>query len=303
MDTAVHTDVPHPASEGRTDPTVRRYYEQNTRLFLSLGRQDSTRTIHRAIWAPGVSDRQAALSYVDQLIYTRLLELAVSHPGKPVRAADLGCGVGGSLFYLASRMPAPFWGLGLTISPSQARLAQRHAVEISLQRRCAFIEADFLRLPLGGGLQATFSIEAFAHTSDPQGYLREAARLLDDGGRLILCDDFLTGKAEAGNFWLRAFRAGWHVPGLRSVGQVKELGRAYGLELSEELDLTPYLRLSRVPGGLAKAVVGASTKVKNLYWQSLRGGMALQECLKRGLVSYRFLVFEKKVKTRLDGES
>ncbi|MGW8251150.1 MAG: SAM-dependent methyltransferase, partial [Anaerolineales bacterium] len=248
----------NPAPEDRASPAVRRYYEQNTRFFLSFGRPGGTRTIHRAVWGPGVSDRKAALSYTNRLIYTYLLELTERQPEMPIRAADLGCGVGGSLFYLASRMPQPFWGLGLTISPSQARLAQRHAAQLNLQSRCAFIEADFQRPPLVSGWQAIFSIEAFAHAPNPQGYLQEAARMLVDGGRLMLCDDFLAGTGKEENFWLRAFRTGWQVPGLRTVEQVKVMGQACGLELSREQDLTPYLRLSPVPGWLARWLVGAS---------------------------------------------
>jgi tocopherol O-methyltransferase len=272
--------------------SVRQYYEQNTRLFLSHGRQSSTRTIHRAVWAPGVSDHQGALNYTNQLIFTHLLELAEDNPGKTIRAADLGCGVGGSLFYLSSRMPASFWGLGLTISPSQAKLARRHADKLNLQQRCAFIEADFQRLPLAGGLEAAFSIEAFAHAPDPKGFLREASRLLGSQGRLMLCDDFQTGQGEEDNFWLQAFRSGWRVPGLRSAEQVEEMARGSGLVLKKELDLTPYLRLSAVPSWMARRIVGAGARLKHLYWQSISGGTALQQCLKRGLLSYRFLVFD-----------
>ena len=34
--------------------SIRRYYEQNTRLFLSLGSSPRAYTIHRAVWMEGL---------------------------------------------------------------------------------------------------------------------------------------------------------------------------------------------------------------------------------------------------------
>ncbi len=274
--------------------TVRQYYEQNTGWFLSFGRQRDTRTIHRAVWAEGVSRTDEALNYTNRLILDHLLELAEAIPGETLRAADLGCGVGGSLFFLARRIPAPFQGVGLTISPQQARLARIHAAQINLQERLAFVEADFQHLPLAGGLEAAFSIEAFAHSPDPADYLRGAAFLLRRGGRLILCDDFRSNDGDDGDGWLRAFRQGWQVPGLSRPDRVEELAESFGLELRLSTDLTPYLRLSALPSWLARAITRSGAVIRHPYWQSITGGVALQQCLKLGLVRYRFMVFERR---------
>ena len=279
------------ASDSRV--AIRQYYEQNTGRFLSFGRQRRTRTIHRAVWAEGVSRTDEALNHTNLLIHQQLAELAQANPSWAIRTADLGCGVGGSLFYLARCMPVPFWGVGLTISPQQAQMAQQHAAQLGLQERCAFIEADFQHPPLVSDLESAFSIEAFAHSPDQAEYLRAAARLLRSGGRLILCDDFLTDYGDEDNDWLRAFRSGWQVSGLSTTERVSETAVSLGLDLRLDTDLTPYLRLSAIPELLAIAIVGSGKVIKHPYWQSISGGIALQQCLKQGLVSYRFLVFEK----------
>lgn len=273
--------------------SIRQYYEHNTHLFLLGGRQGGSRAIHRAVWAPGVGGKQAALNYTNQLILNHLLELAEANTGETLRAADLGCGVGGSLFYLSSRMPSSFWGVGLTISPSQAQLAQRYAAQLGLVKRCAFIEADFQHPPLAGRLDTAFSIEAFAHSLDPAGYLREASRLLRSGGRLILCDDFRSNQGKEDDDWLLAFRSGWQVPALTTSDRITETAESYGLGLRLDIDLTPYLRISTAPVWLARAIARSGSVIKHPYWQSITGGVALQQCLKRRLVSYRFLVFDK----------
>jgi SAM-dependent methyltransferase len=272
---------------------VQDYYERNTALFLSHGRQGRTRTIHRALWAPGVADRETALNYSNELVRQALVELTYRSGAAGLRAADLGCGVGGSLCYLARRPPGDFWGIGLTISPTQARLATSYARKQRLEGRCAFIEADYLHLPLAPGFDAAFSIEAFAHALDPQRYFVEARRLLRTGGLLLLCDDFRGEQAEVSNFWLDAFQRGWQVASILSVSQVIDLAQGCGLRLVEQRDLKPHLKLSWLPPWLARRLVYAGLGQSHPYWQSVAGGMALQQALKTGIVTYRFIVFEK----------
>jgi SAM-dependent methyltransferase len=273
---------------------VQNYYEQNTRLFLTYGRQGRTRTIHRAVWAPGVADRETALNYSNELVRQTLVELAARDGLAGLRVADLGCGVGGSLCYLAQHISADFWGIGMTISPTQARLATSHARAQRLERRCTFLAADYLHLPLVQGLEMAFSIEAFAHALDPQRYFKEASRLLRAGGRLVLCDDLRGEHVEAGNFWLDAFQRGWRAASIIPVSQALDLARGCGLRLVERRDLTPHLRLSRLPSGLSRRIVSTGLRQRHPYWQSVAGGMALQQALKAGIVAYQFVVFEKE---------
>jgi len=282
-----------PADISAPVSSVRQYYERNTRLFLFPGRRKQTGSIHRALWAPGVGDLETALNYANDLVQSQLSELAQQNPGEIVRVADLGCGVGGSLTYLASRLAGVFWGVGATISPQQARLAQHYADRLGLGERCTFIEADYLALPLPGGVDAAYSIEAFAHTPDPQGYFCEASRILRAGGRLLLCDDYRGEQAEPDNFWLNSFQRGWQAPGVSSLRQVEMLARSCGLHLVDQQDLTPYLRLSRLPAWLARWLVLTGLRSRDPYWQSVAGGIALQQALKAGIVTYLFVIFEK----------
>ena len=282
-----------PADVAAPVSSVRQYYERNTRLFLLPGRRKQTGSIHRAVWARGVSDLETALNYSNELVRTELLELVENDLDLSIRVADLGCGVGGSLTYLASRMPGALWGIGATISPQQAQLARRQAEQLGLGDRCAFVEADYLALPLPEGLDAAYSIEAFAHAADPQRVFCEASRILRAGGRLLLCDDFRGEQVEAGNFWLDAFQQGWQAAGVTSLSQAEALARRCGMRLVEQLELTPYLRLSRLPAGIARWLVSAGLRSNDPYWRSVAGGIALQQALKAGIVTYLFVVFEK----------
>lgn len=245
------------------------------------------------MWAEGVEHLAQALTYTNDLIYRELLALQGASPTDMLRVIDLGCGVGGSLLYLAERFPENFWGLGVTISPLQATLALQRTRQAGLYPRCTFLLADYLRLPLAGKFDAVFSIEAFAHAPDPQRYLEEAGRLLGFGGHLLLCDDFSDENAAPDDFWLLAFKRGWLAPRLCSPSRVEELATACGLHLIARRDLTPHLRLSRLPGWLARPAVVMGLRLGHPYLNSLFGGMALQQALKNGIVTYQWMVFEK----------
>ena len=128
------------------------------------------------------------------------------------------------------------------------------AHRLSLSAACTFAEADFLAVPAGPGWDIVYSVEAFLHAVDPERYFGEAARLLRPGGRLILCDDFLTERSswsDRERAWLRAYQVGWHVPNLRTAAAVEALARRQGLQLRRSDSLTPYLRLRALPDGLA----------------------------------------------------
>jgi cyclopropane fatty-acyl-phospholipid synthase-like methyltransferase len=271
---------------------VRRYYDQNTAAFDRLGQGGAS--IHRAVWAPGVTTRDEAFRHVDELILAALPS-GVEQP----TVVDLGCGLGASLMYLAGR--APIRGEGLTISPKQAEGATRLLAGAGLADRVRCREGNYLDVPddLHGTADVAFSIEAFLHSPDAGGYFREAARVLAPGGRLLVCDDFLTPQAPAapprGARRLAEFRDGWRVGSLLTVEQVRAAAAKHGLALADDIDLTPHLELRRPRDRFIAALVAAGRplRVNGEYWRMLAGGDALQWCLLNGLLNYRVLTFTR----------
>lgn len=275
---------------------IRRYYDDNTPLFLALG-QPATDTIHRALWAPGVDTHAAALNHSNELVWRELHALLErDQPARP-KLVDLGCGVGGSLFYLLARAGRPALALGATVSPVQARLALRRSRALGLP--AAFVQADFHWPPASAGADLVYSIEAFSHAGDPARYLAAAAQLLRPGGRLILCDDFRSAPLAAldarARRWLAAYQAGWHIPQLQSAAEAAAAAEARGLHLVSARDLTGLIRLRALPDRAAEAVLTLAQPMLAgpAYLAGAVGSLALQQCLRAGWVGYHFLVFER----------
>jgi cyclopropane fatty-acyl-phospholipid synthase-like methyltransferase len=291
-----------PARESTDNASaVRAYYESNTRLFLSLGIGGRTLAIRRAVWGDGVQTLQQAVDYVNGLIAAeaRLSGAAMSAPtGEKLRILDIGCGVGGSLLFLADSLDALLHGVGVTISPRQAEIARRKARARGHSAGCSFLDADFTRLSGLPLFHLTFAIESFVHFTTPLEFFSAAARSLAPGGRLILIDDFLAEKRRSHrDRWLiKAFRQGWILPSLCPVSRAEQAAVDCGMRLVEDRNLSASLHQTRlsIPLGLWAVRIMRAIPVPWSYWRSSAGSLALTICQRERLVEYHYLVFEKQ---------
>lgn len=272
---------------------VRRYYDANTPAFVRHGQGGRLGAIHRAVWGPGVTDRDRAFRYVEDLILHELDALTNDHS---LAVLDLGCGVGGSLTYLAQQRSIR--GIGLTLSPVQAQLGHARVAALNLADRVEIVEGDYNALPAGiARVDLAYAIESFVHGPSPQQFLSEAARVLRPHGRLIVCDDFRTDHDNAdAERTLRRFARGWHVNTLIAPEELRALATRAGLEPVTTIDLTPHLELARPRDraiGLLAAAVGwvptLSTRLAPLI-----GGAALQRGLAHGWIAYHYVVFQRR---------
>jgi cyclopropane fatty-acyl-phospholipid synthase-like methyltransferase len=283
---------------------VRAYYESNTRLFLALGIGRRTLAIRRAVWADGVDDLAAAVNYVNGLVAAEARRAATKDGA--LRILDIGCGVGGSLLFLAGAVNTPLQGIGVTISPRQAVIARRQARIRGLSSRCSFIAADFARLTGLPRFPLSFAIESFVHFTAPAEFFAAAARSLAPGGRLMVIDDFLAGDRHSSRErgLVSAFRQGWLLPSLCTVERAVQCGAECGLRLVEDRDLSSFLSRKPASSRMGKPAssrmgwwavrVMRALPVPWPYWRSTMGSLALEACRRARLVEYHVLVFEKQ---------
>lgn len=276
---------------------VRRFYDDNTRLFLSLG-QGTEGTIHRAVWGPGVDTRVQAMAYVDRLVLERLQRLHGEGSDTPRHLVDLGSGVCASLCRMAKQVPMT--GTGITISPAQVALAERriHAEGLSARVRC--ILGDYCALPAElASADLAFAIESFVHAPDGAAFFAECAKLVRPGGYLIVCDDFLTAAGQRAprraQGWIQRFRQGWRASNLQTEGEARQLAEKVGFAHGETLDLSTYLETRRPRDYAIAALMRAFgwLPINTSYWSMLYGGHAGQLCIERGWVRHLFVVWQR----------
>jgi SAM-dependent methyltransferase len=273
---------------------VRRYYDHNTGRFLKWGKGERTLNLHGALWHPEVKNLAGAMHYSNELV-AREIEQS-TYPVN--RVLDLGCGVGGSIFYLARRLSRVRSFTGISLSPLQIDTA-RQRIPDTQRNRIHFKEGCFLQLSTDRfKTDFSYSIEAFTHCSDPEIFFAVQADLLAPGGRLAIVDDCLSDEIGLSSRQMRlldSYRRNWLLPGLRDLTALQSLAEEKGFRLIEGQNLTPYLRLGRPRDRAISLLVKClgPLMARDTYLRSLLGGDARQKCYREGLIHYRLLVFEK----------
>jgi len=239
-DRASTSSHPHSREAGR------RYYKINTLWMAARGTGRGEAALHRPVWALGVRRRAGALHYVVAEIASKLGLAPTSGRAceDPLpHVLDLGCGVWGGALWLAANFDV---GLtGITLSPTQVRLAEHAVRRRGLVQRCQFIPADFHNLAPLPSVVGASAIGSFNHASDVARLVRQAAACLAEGGRLILVDDFLSDKDSGASLAERQrtrLAEGWYLSNLTTVDILTSIVSQVGLRLVRRHALTPFLR-------------------------------------------------------------
>jgi ubiquinone/menaquinone biosynthesis C-methylase UbiE len=141
--------------------------------------------LHVGYWEneQDASTFQVAAEAMTQQMIRRL------EPQAGQRILDVGCGLGQPAVSLARSCQVDI--TGITVSRRQIELATVAAKETGLADRVRFEYADATNLPYGdGAFDAAWFFESMIHMPDKALALREAARVLRPGARLVIGDMF-----------------------------------------------------------------------------------------------------------------
>ncbi len=119
--------------------------------------------------------------------------LRTLRPAKDDRMLDIGCGTGAAVREAA---PAVERAVGVDLSPAMVARARELAADLP---NADFREADSELLPFGDdAFTAILCTTSFHHYPDPDRAIREMARVLAPGGRVVIgdgCSDRLAARA------------------------------------------------------------------------------------------------------------
>ena len=271
---------------------VQSYYDRHTKQFMTYGEGRGSGTIHRAVWGPGVSSRKQAFFFVEDRLAETFRTLQQTTPDQTI--LDLGCGIAGSLCYLMQQLPVQ--GVGITLSPVQAKLANKRIRDSQLQDRVTCLEGDYLDANLQiPPIDMAYAIESFAHTDDPSRFFSHCATRIRPGGLLAICDDMLRNDVSSrAKKTIRQFSHGWRIHSLMTRNELIALAKSAGFQHDSTYDLTPHLRLGRPRDRLLALF---TTLVSWLPFDHvighLVGGSALHTCLEQGWIGYDLTFFRR----------
>lgn len=292
---------------------VQSYYNANTRIFLASElRRSRRRFLHRELAVPedafcaSLDSESAGRSTTDgvhRVLGDALARAGVFSSSDP-HILDLGCGVGGTLAWLAPSVQARL--SGITLSEVQAAMARTRF--LTDETPCTIATGSFedqcslSRLCTESPPRATYMIESFVHSSEPTAVFRALSGLVEPGAVLIVIDDFpapalATRLRDAGARRMQTlvddFRDGWHITTFAPSAEVAALVAPLGWQLERSHDLSPYVVTSRFRDHVARSSREflRPLKGRNSYVDNVVGGGALQRLIRTRAVRYELLVF------------
>jgi tocopherol O-methyltransferase len=163
---------------------IRKHYDRLSIFYRLLWGEH----IHHGYWENGESIGRAQIRLME-----KLAEKARIPPGATV--LDIGCGLGGSVFWLAEEYDCRV--TGLTISPVQAQMASRRARTKGLNDRVRFLVEDANAWsPQSETVDAIWIMESSEHFHDKPNFFERCTTALKPGGVLAICA-WLRGKPSA----------------------------------------------------------------------------------------------------------
>jgi tocopherol O-methyltransferase len=154
---------------------IRKHYDRLSILYRMFWGEH----LHHGYWENGESIKRAQLKLMERLAE----KASIPHGG---HVLDIGCGLGGSAFWLANQYNCRV--TGLTISPVQARLATRKARAKGLADQVRFLveDANFWQ-PQPESVDVVWIMESSEHFRDKKDFFARCASALKQGGILAVC--------------------------------------------------------------------------------------------------------------------
>ncbi len=154
---------------------IRKHYDRLSFLYRLFWGEH----LHHGYWDADLSSAQAQV---------RLMERLAERARVPRSASvlDIGCGLGGSAFWLADQFDCTV--TGMTISPVQARMANKRAKARGLSDRVQFQVKDANQWqPEPESVDMVWIMESSEHFRNKKEFFERCASALKPGGVLAVC--------------------------------------------------------------------------------------------------------------------
>lgn len=195
---------------------------------------------HYGFYDDGIKDHDRAIVRMNEVLADR------ARITKTDKVLDAGCGIGGSVIWLAKNIGC--CAVGININENQLRIAKDLARRNNVDGLVEFLVKDFTDTGLAdGSFDVVWALESACHAERKADFAQEAYRLLAVGGRIVVSDGFLAeGLSKDQKTAVKQWTEGWTVPNLATVSEFTTiLGRSGFANIVSE-DVTRYILPSSV---------------------------------------------------------
>jgi cyclopropane fatty-acyl-phospholipid synthase-like methyltransferase len=277
-----------------------RYYDECASDYQLAWDLDSSLAMHIGYWDWSTWTLRAALARHNRV----MADFGHVRPGDDV--LDAGCGVGGSSIFLARELGCQV--TGVTLSPTQARLAQANAQRHGVAEQTAFCVMDYSRTAFpGSSFDVVWALESSCYAADKAAFVKEAFRLLRPGGRLVISDGFATRQVydEPDRTIMKRWLHAWALDHLATLDEMHRAFDAAGFvrvrfaDIMENVAPSAWIMFLRsvaaLPVGRVMQAFGLRTETQQ---RNIVGGIYQQFVWSRGLARYCLFCARKPAASR-----
>ncbi|PRQ43779.1 putative tocopherol O-methyltransferase [Rosa chinensis] len=279
---------------------IAEFYDESSGLWEDLWGDH----MHHGFYDPkaadvSVSDHRAAQT---RMIDEVLRFAGISDKCPIGNVVDVGCGIGGSSRYLASKYGANC--KGITLSPVQALRANALAAAQGLANKASFQVADALAQPFPDGqFDLVWSMESGEHMPDKAKFVDELVRVAAPGATIILvtwCHRDLGASEQSlqpdEKKLLDKICNAFYLPAWCSTADYLKLLESYSLKDIKAEDWSPYV------APFWPAVIRSALTFKGFFsllrtgMKTIRGALAMPlmiQGFKKDLIKYSIITCRK----------
>ncbi len=271
------------------------YYEATHIDYRVLWAGSGNRALHFGYYDERAKNHRASLARMNEILAEAV------HISGSDRILDAGCGYGGSAMWLAATYGCPVDGV--TLTPLHAQKAERYVKERGLEEKVKIFEGDFTELPFTEkSYDVYWAHESLVHASNLDVVLKEAARLLKPGGRIVIAEYTLRESPpldDSEREYIKPWLGGWAMPKLLTRGEYTQALEKAGFTDIHMRDVTenvrPSLRRLEILSVLNYPIAlfiapffFRKERLENYYasWRQIKA-------LKKGLWAYSIIVAER----------
>ncbi|MBN1575642.1 MAG: methyltransferase domain-containing protein [Chitinispirillaceae bacterium] len=212
-----------------TAKDIIQYYKTNEFAYSMWGRN-----MHYGYWEPGIrNQRQASLRFNEVMAATARIS-------RDDRVLDAGCGVGGASIFLAKKFGCR--ATGISICSRQVEKARKNAQAEGVAHLTEFFEMDYEHTTFQDGqFSVVWGLESICYAKSKEQFVREACRVTNGRGRLIVGDGFASREtySDKDRKLLHRWLDGWIVNFLDTPAAFMRYAAAAGYRKYEYEDVTP----------------------------------------------------------------
>lgn len=195
---------------------IERYYDLSEVHYRFFWKLDKAKSLHYGYWDKATKNFHEALLNINKILSQK------ASITKNDKVLDAGCGVGGSSVWLGKQTGCNVTGISL--SEKQVNKANRLAEKEGVGESVHFFQKDYTSTDFANAsFDVVWAIESVCHADNKSDFLKEAFRLLKNGGRLIMADFYKKENLQGNDaLIIQNWAHGWAVPDFSTIEEFEK---------------------------------------------------------------------------------